>query len=405
MADWRHDFTQGAELNEGWQDHLAKRWAGQRYSTQQLMEQLERDRARAVDFTVDTRKLQMVPIDPQVAAAQLTPVAEVNRTDNVNGARVVLLPKEEPEAEWIQATGPVPLNAHAHQQVAAKAGIPLAYYKRMLQEAPDLLCMNVNQWWAEQPARRLVRTMDRVGRAWLSDRYRQLDNLPMLKVMVPALNDPTTGWHIQQCGLTDLRVHIEAVQPNLTGDVRVGDPVALAVKITNSEVAAGALAMCFGLYRAVCSNLALISDWSMRRVHLGRQIEDDLVEVLSDATLAKEDEVVFDKMRDVLKAMNNGEQFQKLLLTAQESAQAKLENPKAAASKIVDTMRLSDDESGLFHNHMLTAGDPTMWGLTNALTATARTLEYERKAELERAAGTLLGDQAAWKQYLKPKAA
>jgi len=401
MADWRHDFTAGAELNEGWQAHLAKRWASQRYNTDALLERLEKDRARAVDFTADTRRLQLVPIDPAVAREQLPQVAEVDRTADAGGAHVVLLPKDEDDAQWIQATGPIPMNAHAHQQVAAKAGIPLAYYRRMLADAPDLLAMNVNQWWEQQPARRLVRTMDRVGRSWLSDRYRQLDNLPMLRHLLPVLNDASSGWQIQQCGLTDLRVHIEAVQPNMTGDVRVGDAVALAVKITNSEVGAGALAMSFGLFRVVCSNLAVVSDWNMRRVHLGRQLDDQLVEVLTDTTLAKEDALVFDKMRDVLRAMNDGEQFQRLLATAQDSAQAKLGDPAAASQLVVRNMGLTEDETKVFNNQLLTAGDATMWGLTNALTATARNLEYERKADLERAAGQLLGNEAQWKQYVK----
>jgi uncharacterized protein (TIGR00255 family) len=47
----------------------------------------------------------------------------------------------------------------------------------MLQEDPELLAANVNNWFHDQPQRRMVRTLDGKARAFLSDSYRTIDNL------------------------------------------------------------------------------------------------------------------------------------------------------------------------------------------------------------------------------------
>ena len=55
----------------------------------------------------------------------------------------------------------------AHAQIADYLKIPMAYYRRMLAEAPELLARNVNQWLAELKDDKLcmVRCMDGKVRA------------------------------------------------------------------------------------------------------------------------------------------------------------------------------------------------------------------------------------------------
>lgn len=63
---------------------------------------------------------------------------------------------------------------HAHGQIAQRLDIPAKYYNRMRSEAPALLAANVNNWFQEQPERRMIRTLDGKARAFLSDRYRRV---------------------------------------------------------------------------------------------------------------------------------------------------------------------------------------------------------------------------------------
>ena len=57
----------------------------------------------------------------------------------------------------------------------------------MRSDAPALLAHNVNHWFKTQPAERMVRTLDGKARAFLSNRYRRLDNFDLLHAVMPVL--------------------------------------------------------------------------------------------------------------------------------------------------------------------------------------------------------------------------
>jgi len=272
----------------------------------------------------------------------------------------------------------------------------------MLAEEPDLLALNVNRWLEETPARRLFRVQrqDQIGvaRAYLSDRYRRLDNLELAESFLPMLVEDGSPWRIHQCGLTTVRMHIEAIFPTMNGEVKVGDEVALAVKISSSEVGSGALSVQLGVHRLVCSNLMVVPKFSQRQIHLGRA-QDEMVALLSDATIKKEDQLIIDKMRDVVTGMADIDRFQDLLGTLQESAAYNLDDPIKATEILCGDLSLNEGEKNLVTNNMITGGDATIWGLTNALTAAARDLDMERKSELEAAAGKMMETATDWDRY------
>lgn len=404
MTENLHNFTSGATINPNGEEKLRERYEKQRFNAEQMLAKLREERERAVDFIADTRTLSMVPINDEIKKQM--PMVEEQERLIPTAPQVAIIPNNDDQ--WYHTVGPVVPNSHAHEQIAAQLQIPVKYYRKMLAEQPDLLSVNVNRWLATQPSRRLLRVRrdDHIGvaRAYLSDRYRRLDNLELAESFLPMLADSATGWKIHQCGLTSIRMHIEAVYPNLTGEVKVGDAVALAVKISSSEVGSGALTVQLGVHRLVCSNLLVVPKWSQRQIHLGRA-QDEFVALLSDATIKKEDQLIIDKMRDVVYGMADTDRFQELLGTLTESTQAALPNPIAATEILGKNLSLTEGELICVKNEMINGGDATMWGLTNALTATARELDFERKAELELAAGTLLENAQAWKQFTNAAAA
>lgn len=75
--------------------------------------------------------------------------------------------------------GGLEIQPTAHAQLADALAIPRTYYDRLLTASPDLLAENVNHWLHAEPARKLVRTLDGKARAFLSDRYRPLDNFDL----------------------------------------------------------------------------------------------------------------------------------------------------------------------------------------------------------------------------------
>ena len=72
------------------------------------------------------------------------------------------------------------INENAHNQISAKLGIPIKYYDRLRRDYPDLLSENVNRFFEKEPATRLLRTTDGRIRAFVSDRYKAMDNAPLL---------------------------------------------------------------------------------------------------------------------------------------------------------------------------------------------------------------------------------
>lgn len=404
-----HNFNEGAKLREGWEQELERRFGAQRKTLDELRRTLQEQRSRATDFVADTRTLQMVPI-PEDQQGNFPELAEMSRNES-KAPGVAIVPRDDDD--WYGAIGPVTVNSHAHGQIASHLGIPKLYYQKMLREQPDLLCMNVNKWLEETASRRMLRALgspESSGefgvshlRAYLSNRYRRLDNIELLeRSVVPVLDGNGANgsrWGVQQCAITDLKMHIECVCPTYTDEVRVGDTVALGVKITGSEVGAGAIDMSFGLYRFVCSNLAIMSDFSMRKIHIGREQDEFLQALMTDDTIAMEDEVLWRKLRDAFAGMLDSGMFVKLLQASREAAGERVTDPIGATQLLSKNLILTEDESRAVQNELIVSGDPTIYGLTNALTASARKLDYERKHDLERAAGKLLISPADWNQY------
>jgi hypothetical protein len=78
--------------------------------------------------------------------------------------------------------GSYALNDVALAGVADKLNIPLAYLRRMREQALDLFDTNINGWLARMDRRLLIRVLrdeagSGVARAVLSDRYAKIDNL------------------------------------------------------------------------------------------------------------------------------------------------------------------------------------------------------------------------------------
>ena len=139
----------------------------------ELGRELQRQRLNRQDFLADTRSLEM-------------------QSDSF-GSTLRLSIDDQP---LTFSVGEI-----AHQQIAARLNIPFRYYQKMQAAAPHLLDQNVNTWFAQNPERRMVRVLDGNVRAFLSDRYRRLDNLELCAAVLPVIND-MKGANIESCEVT-----------------------------------------------------------------------------------------------------------------------------------------------------------------------------------------------------------
>ena len=97
----------------------------------------------------------------------------------------------------------------AHAQIADRLNIPKKYYDRMRAENPALLDANVNAWLINEPETRMLRTLDGRLRAFLSNRYRRLDNLELLDHVLPVIAQ-MKGCEIISCDVTETHLYLKA---------------------------------------------------------------------------------------------------------------------------------------------------------------------------------------------------
>lgn len=326
---------------------------------------------------------------------------ELDRQSNARKDMVVNTSEIEytPESITIPNQGEFKLTDHAHQQIAARVNIPSKYYQRMQHEAPELLTNNVRHWFDNNPEQRMVRTLDGNARAFLSDRYRRIDNDQIMHSVFPALQEVAekTGLEISSAEVTDRKLYLQARFPRLEGEVKVGDAVQAGVIITNSEIGSGALEIRPMIYRLVCTNGMVtgsaIDDGRMRRSHLGRRVQaNENYDIYSDDTLKADDEVLMLKIRDNIKALSNPDLFMQLMEQMRQAANGeKVIRPVKAVEVLAKSFNLPELEAENVLENLLRDGDMSKWGMLNAVTEVANNhASYDRAIELEETGGRIL---------------
>jgi len=297
----------------------------------------------------------------------------------------------------IQGTGTFEASDLAHSQIAQRTGIPKRYYDTMRRETPDLLADNVNRWFQEKPARRMVRTMDNTARAFLSDRYRRVDNDQIAQAVLPALVDSDAGFDIVSSEITDAKMYIQARLPRIEGEVKQGDPVQAGLIITNSETGLGALDIRPMIYRLICTNGMVsgktVSEGRMRKTHLGAQVQagnDNIV--FQDDTQAANDQALMLQIRDAIKQLSDPKQFMTLMEKMRTAATSSaIQRPVQAVEQLSKAYTLPQAESDNILEQLIKGQDYSQWGLLNAVTIQANdNSNYDRAIELETLGGDIL---------------
>ncbi len=288
-------------------------------------------------------------------------------------------------------------SALVHEQLADHLDIPLDYYRRTLDQEPDLLAANANTWLRRSGDRRLIRTIDIDGtptaRAFLSDRYRQLDHADLLHAALPALE--RLGTRIESCELTERRIYLKAISERIGGEVRPGEIVQAGVVISNSEVGCGALSIRPLTYTLRCSNGAISEDLTLRQHHLGRRQggDDSIQQLLSDEARQADDRAFFLKVRDLTSAALEEALFTKQLDRLKAAAQQAIVPSQLEAVVEVTSKRfgLSEIERTGVLGHLAANGDLSQWGLSSAVTRFSQDVDsYDRSTDLERIGGRIV---------------
>ena len=332
---------------------------------QEMAVELERQKGAKRDFIALTTELEMM--DDNTGREKPTTVLRVN------------------------SHGSYPINDIGHEQIASRVGIPKTYYDRMRSEAPALMAHNVNAWFHKQPEKRMVRTMDGNVRAFLSDRFRPLDNFDLADVAFNTLIK--AGVRVESTELTERRLYIKAVTERVSAKV-LGDVVQATITISNSEVGCGSVKIEPGAFKLGCLNGMVFADYSMKKYHVGRSGSEGefAQEFFKNKTRQADDHALWMKVRDVIEGSFKQDLFNGMVEKIRLSSQKVITGDIPKVIELVqDKFGLTDDEKGGILRHLIKGYDLSQWGLINAITRTAQDVpDYDRSTDLERLGGQVL---------------
>ena len=293
---------------------------------------------------------------------------------------------------------------HCHRQIAAYTKIPVKYYERTM-ENPDLFAHNVNHWLGQQDEDRMIRLIngdENKARAFLSNRYRRIDNEHIAKAVIPVLSqNPHTI--ILTSNVTERKLYLMVAFANREGEVKAGDIVRAGIIITNSEIGQGTFSVLPYVHRLWCDNGAIADiggKYGMKKVHIGRRIEgDENYIAYKDDTLKADDESLRLKMRDTVESISTGTMWNEILSGLQQAAKSEeIRRPEKARDELRKVVDITETEGEGFLKNLLTDGDLTRWGAGNAITRLANEADdYDRSVELQQIGGNVFNmDEKSW---------
>ena len=343
-----------------------------------------------------------------------------------NGVAVVLQKGQDSEvekglsqnvAEYLNTpTAPLErlaVTEHAHQQIAGRLQIPWKFYHRMLEDHPDIVLDAVNKLFEREPGTRLLRTMDGRLRAFLSNRYKRIDNDTVLESSLPAIVKGDLETTLLSSSVTDRNMYLkclftgEEMQQEI-GRTRDGGPdiVRPGFCLSNSEIGTGSVHISAFFYRDFCLNGCVYGKtdaFEFKRSHLGGAlIEGTDFEVMSDKSKQLEDEAILSNVTDVMHAIATPEFVDTMgrKLRALKEGET-IENPRPAIELLAKENGLTQKESDQVLQNLIEDRDYSRWGMVNAVTKVANEdiVSYDRASDIEMLGSRLCDITSAnWKR-------
>ena len=348
-------------------------------SIQELATEIKRQQSAKSDFVSDTKLLKF---------GQLGPSLKLHITGH----------------------GHYDIGDFAHRQIADHIEVPMKYYERMKAEAPALLAENVNYWFQNIPDRQFVRTLDGKARAFLSDRFRPLDNHDLAEALLPTV--ASTGAKVHSCYIMEDRMYIKAVMEKVEKIVPAPEgisgrrgyqkkvTVSPGIVIANSEIGHGALAIRPAVHFQPCLNLAVWAAQWLRKHHVGRKLGGDsevalgVSEYFPDDTEKLADQALWSQANYLIKGALAGDVFENAVkeLRAARSQIIKQGRTEVVVKNLSRNKGLIKSEETGVLQYLIDGGDLTKFGLSNAVTRFSQDdeLSYDRASFLEQVGGEVI---------------
>jgi len=269
----------------------------------------------------------------------------------------------------------------------------------------------INDHFQIVSSRRLIRTLARPDGAWyvraiMSNSYRIIPNDQLFLHAADKIQE--AGAEVWDARLSEDRFYLYCVAPGISAQIRsdrpfkdsawkgdAGDAVNAALMLANSETGQGGCDVKPGIVTAV-TGAYMVGQTTLSLRHLGARHDTD--SLLSEATIHKENELVFAQIKDFIDAAFNEDRFQLFVDKMQDATQDELDDPMQAAQALRIVYDMSEAREKEITKWLLRSGDNSRLGLARAVCHEAQSndrLNADEAALLEQLGGELVEKQTA----------
>lgn len=304
--------------------------------------------------------------------------------------------------------GTYDLNSVAVEGLAAKLDIPLGYLRRNQAKNLSLFDDNVNGWLGHSDyagKRYLVRTLRGTGdglvRAFLSDRFRIIDNIDVLMATLEGIRAAGVPVQVQSCDLTDRTMRVRVVCEEIAayafdlvkdyrspwgGALGKDLPMVFAgFELSNSEVGSGQFALTPRITWQVCTNGQTVTKDAFGARHLGARLDDGVIK-WSEATLATNLKLITEQTADAVKTFLNVDYVEGVLNGIREQAGAPV-NASTVVETVAKALKYTEAQQATILDHFIRGGQTTAGGVMQAVTSAAQAeVDGDAAAALEASA-------------------
>lgn len=325
----------------------------------------------------------IVPIGSRIADGHIQPMISFS----ANGAVKMDVVNNDEQYSFTE---------HSLLQIGTKYGVPGAYLKQLnssswgRQLSATILNQHSNNIDRE---RVLIRTVGSEIRGVLSDQYRRLDSIHIIGAFIKSLSG--SGAVLCDAHMNETKIYLEGILPR---PIKIETPkngtvfIAFGVRLSNSDYGDGALQLRTFMMQGVCLN-GMVSDSIMKQVHLGSRLPDDLH--LSKQTYELDSQANASAVYDLTTGLLSTENLQNRSRQIMRASEKEIDLQKEI--KHLSKIGMTKDETGEVERIMLNndindgvQGQPTLWKLSQGITAHARKVEQSRSRELQEIAGSLI---------------
>lgn len=283
--------------------------------------------------------------------------------------------------------------------IAEKLGIPIKYLRRLRTEAGDLYDDNVNGWLSRSTDSYLVRllrgdaeTVETRGvlRAFLSDRYRTIDNFDVLLAALQGIQRAGVDMPDISADLTDRRMYVRVTHPGVavyapqlldgyrspfSGRTGTDNPVVFAgFVIANSETGNGAFSITPRIVVEVCNNGMTMTRDAMREVHIGGRLDTGIIR-WSEDTQRKSLDLVTSQTADAVATFLDKDYVTAKVAELEQSADKPVTDPQGVITTVSRKLGFTEAQQATILDHFIRGGQVTAGGVLHAVTSAAQTLD------------------------------